>query len=152
MNLALNKKRVLITGASKGVGTAIAHGFLEEGAKACMVSKGSEQLYNTKSSLVQIFGEEYLIAEECDCTDRDSLILLEERIGVTWGGVDFVVANDGNGRSVSNPLSDEEQWNETWNNNFKSSLQTALVFLPMLQKSKGCLLFVSSMAARGGKS
>jgi len=146
MDLALNEKRVLITGASRGIGAAIAYGFLKEGAKACIVSRGSEHLYSTKSSLVQIFGDEHLITEECDCADRDSLILLENRVEKIWGGLDVVVANVGDGRSVSNPLPNEEQWNETWNNNFESALQTARVFLPMLQKSKGCLLFVSSIA------
>ena len=93
MDLALNEKHVFITGTSRGIGAAITHGFLKEGAKACNASKGSEHLYNTKSSLVEIFGEEYLIAEECTCTDRDSLVLLEEPVEITWGGVDVVVAN-----------------------------------------------------------
>jgi 3-oxoacyl-[acyl-carrier protein] reductase len=147
MDFALKEKRVLITGASKGIGVALAHGFLKEGAKACIVSRGSEHLYNTKAKLVEMFGEESLIAQECDCTDRDSLILLKGRIEKIWGVVDVVVANVGDGRSVSEPLPDEDQWKKTWDANFESSLQTARVFLPMLQKSKGCLLFISSIAA-----
>jgi 3-oxoacyl-[acyl-carrier protein] reductase len=147
MDLALNEKRVLITGASRGIGAAIAHGFLKEGAKACIASRGSEDLYNTKSSLVEIFGEVYLIAEECNCTDRDSLILLEDRIKKIWGGVDIVVANVGDGRSVTDALPDGQQWERTWNNNFQSALLTARKFLLMLLESKGCLLFISSITA-----
>jgi 3-oxoacyl-[acyl-carrier protein] reductase len=47
---------------------------------------------------------------------------------------------------VSDALPDDEQWQKTWKSNFESALQTARTFLPMLKKSKGCLLFVSSIA------
>jgi 3-oxoacyl-[acyl-carrier protein] reductase len=51
----------------------------------------------------------------------------------------------GDGRSVPDSLPDDEQWKKTWNSNFESALQTARTFLPMLEKSKGCLLFISSI-------
>jgi len=35
---------------------------------------------------------------------------------------------------------------KTWNSNFESALKTARTFLPMLERSKGCLLFISSIA------
>jgi 3-oxoacyl-[acyl-carrier protein] reductase len=60
--------------------------------------------------------------------------------------VDVVVVNVGDGRSVPDPLPDDEQWKKTWNSNFESALKTARTFLPMLKKSNGCLLFVSSIA------
>jgi 3-oxoacyl-[acyl-carrier protein] reductase len=47
---------------------------------------------------------------------------------------------------VSDALPEDEQWQKTWNSNFESALQTARIFLPMLEKSKGVLLFVSSIA------
>jgi len=65
-----------------------------------------------------------------------------------WGGIDIVVANVGDGQSVADPLPDDMQWNKTWETNFESSLYTARTFLPMLQESHGCLLFVSSIAAK----
>jgi len=58
-----------------------------------------------------------------------------------------VVANIGDGRSVSDPLPDSVQWKKTWDNNFESALHTARTFLPLLKKSKGCLLFISSITA-----
>jgi len=59
--------------------------------------------------------------------------------------VDVVVVNVGDGRSVADALPDDEQWHKTWNSNFESALQTVRTFLPMLEKSKGCLLFISSI-------
>ena len=57
MNLNLTSKRVLITGASRGIGAEIATEFLKEDAKTCIVSRGSENLYNLESSLKMKFNE-----------------------------------------------------------------------------------------------
>lgn len=147
MDLNLKDKKVLITGASRGIGAAIAKSFLSEGANIIIVSRGSEQLFITESCLKNSFKESKVYAESCDCTKVDSLEQLKNTVEQRWGGLDIVVANVGDGRSVSDPLPDNDQWKKTWDNNFESSLYTARTFLPMLQKSKGCLLFISSIAA-----
>jgi 3-oxoacyl-[acyl-carrier protein] reductase len=147
VDLGLNNKRVLITGASRGIGASIAENFLTEGASVIIVSRGSEQLFVTESYLKNSFKESEVYAESCDCTNVNSLEKLRGRIKERWGGLDIVVANIGDGRSVSEPLPDNEQWKRTWDNNFESALHTARTFLPMLQKSKGCLLFISSIAS-----
>lgn len=145
MDLGLFEKRVLITGASKGIGAAIAEQFLEEGAKAYIVSRGSPELFAKENELQNKFNKEKIIAGKCDCTKPDSLLSLRDEINEEWGGLDIVVANVGDGRSVLDALPDNAQWEKTWKNNFESSLSTARTFLPMLQKSQGCLLFISSI-------
>jgi len=147
MDLGLSDKRVLITGASRGIGAAIAEAFLEEGSKVCLVSRGSKQLFETQATLASEYGGEQVLVETCDCTNEQDLHSLRDGVDHCWGGVDIVVANIGDGRSVPDALPDAEQWQKTWNNNFESALHTARTFLPMLKKSKGCLLFVSSITA-----
>jgi len=146
LDLELNNKRVLITGASRGIGAAIAKRFLEEGAYVSIVSRGSNDLDKTEGELQAIYDPERIFAEECDCTDPKMLSILRDKLDNKWVGVDIVIANIGDGRSVSDPLPDDTQWKNTWNKNFESGLHTARTFLPMLRKSKGCLLFVSSIA------
>ena len=56
MNLELNSKKVLITGASRGIGLAIAKGFLQENARTCLVSRGSKALFEIEQELQKVQG------------------------------------------------------------------------------------------------
>jgi 3-oxoacyl-[acyl-carrier protein] reductase len=125
---------------------AIAESFLQEDAKTCLVSRGSNALFESEKKLQDTYGLESVFACKCDCTNIESLNDLKSKVENRWSGLDIVVVNVGDGKSVSDALPDDEQWQRTWNNNFESALQTARVFLPMLKKSKGSLLFVSSIA------
>ena len=145
MNLNLCNKKVLITGASRGIGLAIAESFLQEEAKTCLISRGSKALFENEKRLQDVYGLESAFACKCDCTNIESLKSLKRELEDRWSDLDIVIVNVGDGRSVSAALPDDEQWQKTWKSNFESALQTARTFLPMLEKSKGCLLFISSI-------
>ena len=146
MNLNLNNKKALITGASRGIGLAVAESFLKENAKTFLTSRGSNALFKNEKRLQDSYGLESVFACECDCTNIESLNSLKVEIKDKWNDLDIVIVNVGDGRSVPDALPDDEQWQKTWSSNFESTLQTARTFLPMLKRSKGCLLFVSSIA------
>ena len=116
MNLNLNNKKALITGASRGIGLAIAENFLKEGAKACLVSRGSDNLFLAEKKIQKIYGIKKSFSASCDCTDVNSLNLLREKIVKKWNVLDILVVNVGDGRSVPDALPSQEQWEKTWNN------------------------------------
>ena len=145
MDLNLGNKKVLITGASRGIGLAVAESFLQEGSKTCLVSRGSNALSKNEKKLQDAYGLKNTFAYKCDCTNVESLNSLKDEVEDRWSGLDIVIVNVGDGRSVPDALPDNEQWQQTWNSNFESALQTARTFLPMLKKSKGSLLFISSI-------
>ena len=78
MNLELNSKKVLITGASRGIGLAIAKGFLQENARTCLVSRGSKALFEIEQELQKKYSAENIFASKCDCTKIKSLKNLRE--------------------------------------------------------------------------
>ncbi len=146
MNLDLENKNVLITGASRGIGLGIAKSFLAENARVCIVSRGSDDLFRNEKKLKEEFGEEKVWATKCDCTKTDDLEKLKEKVKNEWSSLDIVIANVGSGESVTDNLPNNDDWERTWTNNFESALETTRVFLPMLTNSKGVLLYVASIA------
>lgn len=148
MNLGLNDKRCLITGASRGIGAAIAERFLEEGAKVFLVSRGQAGLTRKTQELQEQFGSARVKSLISDCTKAKSLEKLEDEIRSSWSGIDIVIANVGDGRGTRVPIPSAADWKKIWSVNFESALHTARTFLPMLEESEGCLLFISSIAGR----
>ena len=146
MNLGLNNKRFLVTGASRGIGKAIASRLLEEGAKVTITARGAKDLNTVAEQLKTKFGAEKVLHISTDCTLATDLTVLKETILEAWDGLDGVVSNVGDGRSVPDPIPGHYQWEKTWQVNFESALLSTRIFLPQLQKSKGCLLFISSIA------
>lgn len=84
MNLALDNKKVLITGASRGIGLAIAESFLQEGAKTCLVSRGSNALFENEKKLQDAYSLESVSACKCDCTNVESLNILKNEVTDKW--------------------------------------------------------------------
>tara|TARA_B100000795_G_C22791168_1_gene437011 strand:- start:400 stop:1173 length:774 start_codon:yes stop_codon:yes gene_type:complete len=146
MNLNLNNKKVLITGASRGIGLSIAKEFLGEKAKVCIVSRGSDDLFSNEEKLQGSFGEKNIFASRCDCSDIESLNNLSTEIKETWGQLDIIVINVGDGQSVADIIPNDDDWKKNWNNNFETALQTVRTFLPMIEESNGVVLFISSIA------
>ena len=146
MNLNLNNKKVLITGASRGIGLSIAEEFLKEKAKVCIVSRGSDQLFFNEEKLQGIYGEKNVFASRCDCTNTKSLDNLSNTIHESWNRLDIIVINVGDGHSAPDAIPNNDDWKKNWNNNFESALKTARIFIPMLEESNGVILFISSIA------
>ena len=73
----------------------------------------------------------------------DALNDLKNKLDQVYGKLDVVVANVGDGASVSDIIPVDEHWQKTWSVNFESALYTARAFLPMLEASKGNILFIS---------
>lgn len=147
MNLELNSKRVLITGGSRGIGFSIAEHFLNEGANVILAARKLNDLKSAEIELAKKYGSKRVWSKLCDCTKQESLKELHDAIKKEFDGLDIVVANVGDGRSSLDSIPVNNQWMKMWSVNFESALFTARTFLPMLENSKGVLLFISSIAA-----
>jgi len=145
MNLELENKTVLITGASRGIGAATARQFLREGARVILVSRGSQNLKNLTAELKERYGHERVTSEVCDCTIPEVVEDLARKFKEADRELDSVIANVGDGRSVPDPFPSRRQWGVTWDNNFHAAFYTAKLFAPLLRKGSN-LTFISSIA------
>ncbi|MEV4245585.1 SDR family NAD(P)-dependent oxidoreductase [Streptosporangium canum] len=91
MDLGLEDKRVLITGATRGIGLATARVFAEERARVAITYHTSDAA--AKRVVEELGGDDRACALRCDLADPASI---REAVGAVenrWGGVDVVVAN-----------------------------------------------------------
>jgi NAD(P)-dependent dehydrogenase (short-subunit alcohol dehydrogenase family) len=86
-------RRVLVTGASRGIGAAIARRFAELGADVAVTARSVGAVQGLAGELRQAGTR--AVAVPADLTDRDSLRTLAERVGEEFGGLDVLVNNAG---------------------------------------------------------
>lgn len=144
MILDLKNRNILITGSSRGIGKAIAEGFLAEGANVGLVSRTLKQLKQTAEYFYSRYNSSvrYWTA---DLINEDAVHELYDKILQEWNRIDGLVVNVGSGRSLASPITDSLQWNSVWDTNFNTALNTVRCFLPSIQKNKGSIVFISSI-------
>src|SRR5512142_694576 len=89
----LDGRRALVTGASRGIGAAIARRFAGLGADVALAARSAEAIEALAAELRQTGTR--AVAVPADLTDRDSLQALIERVGEEFGGLDVLVNNAG---------------------------------------------------------
>lgn len=146
MDLELAGKRVLVTGSSRGIGLAIARGFLLEGASVVLNSRNSSDLDELTNRLSEEFGAERVAGAVCDFSSAAKANELRDFVEKRWSGLDVLVANVGSGKSVSDPIPDDEHFQSMFQLNFSTAINAARAFLPLLGGSRGNIVFIGSIA------
>lgn len=96
MNIDLSDRRVIVTGASRGIGRAIARAFAAEGARVAICARTPEAVEETGRELAQ--QARAVIAHAVDVTDTLGVKAFVDEVAESWGGVDVLVNNAGQGR------------------------------------------------------
>lgn len=96
MHIDLSGKRVIITGASRGIGLAIARAFANEGARIAICARSAEAIAAIGAELSPC--AQGVIARAVDVTDTAGVSAFVSEVASTWGGVDVLVNNAGQGR------------------------------------------------------
>jgi len=140
----LDGKKALVTGASRGIGQAIAVAFAEAGADVVLVSRKEEALRETARA-VEGTGRRALIVP-AHCGKADEIARLAQKVHEQWGGIDILVNNAGT-NPVMGPLTsiDEPAWDKTFDVNLKGPYLLARAFAPhMRAQSWGRIINMSS--------
>ena len=146
-------KNVLITGASRGIGYAIAHRFAKAGCSLVITcSKSADALMQLKKELEDIYHVSVL-ASVGNIGDYHYVTNLFDEIRETFGGVDIVVNNAG--ISHVGLLTDmtPEEWTTLMDTNLSSVFYTSKLAVPyMLSKQDGKIINISSIWGNVGAS
>lgn len=140
--MSLQGKRVLITGAARGIGAETARQLAARGACVALVGLEAEKLKELAAEL----GSSHCWAE-CDVTDKDSMAAAVEKSIAVLGGLDAVVANAGIASNGTVAISPVEALVKTVEVNLIGVIHTVSATLPAITASRGYYLIVSSAAA-----
>jgi NAD(P)-dependent dehydrogenase (short-subunit alcohol dehydrogenase family) len=135
-------KRVLITGAARGIGAALAEKLASQGARLALVGLEPE----TMAGLAARCGEGTFVAE-CDVSDHEQVTRAIDAAAEALGGLDVVVANAG--IATGGPLRSQDlrSWERVIEINLLGVMYTDRAALPHLERSRGYLLNIASTAA-----
>ncbi|MEY9211263.1 SDR family oxidoreductase [Thermobifida halotolerans] len=98
MDLGLRGARVVVTGASRGIGRAIAETFAAEGADLAICARSPRPLHEAAQSLRESGAT--VVAREVDVADTDALRAFVDTAAAELGGVDVVVSNVSGGSAA----------------------------------------------------
>ena len=146
MDLGLDSKLILVTGATSGIGKAVAELVCRESGSVIILARDWNRLKITQDLLAKQNEFSKIEIVSADCSDLEMLIEQANFIRDKCGELDGLVINIGNGRSVADPIPPIEHWNKTWKANFDTALNSARAFIPLINPNRGSIVFVSSIA------
>ncbi|MFP4501976.1 MAG: SDR family oxidoreductase [Candidatus Hydrogenedentota bacterium] len=135
-------RRAFITGASSGIGAAVARELAAQGAQVALAARRKDKLEELAGAIHDTGGT--AIAVACDVTDAASVAAAMTQTIEHFGGLDVVLANAGFYVDGILQQLEPEDYRRQMEVNFFGVVNTTCAALPHLVQSKGCLGIVSS--------
>lgn len=149
-NSMLNGKTALVTGASRGIGRAIALELAKNGAKVAVNYAGSEAKAKEVVEEIIAMGQE-AIAVQANVADSESVTGMVKRVIEEFGSLDILVNNAGITKDNLLMRMKEEEWDSVLNTNLKGVfLCTKAVTRQMMKQRKGRIINISSIVGVSG--
>jgi NAD(P)-dependent dehydrogenase (short-subunit alcohol dehydrogenase family) len=146
---ALRGRKVVITGASSGIGRATALKIAQAGGVPLMVARSKEDLEDLRSHIVSTGGE--AMVYPCDLSDLEAIDRLSEQITADHGSIDFIVNNAGRSIRRSLRLSHDRfhDFERTMQLNYFGAIRLVIGLLDALGKEgRGHVVNVSSIGVQ----
>jgi NAD(P)-dependent dehydrogenase (short-subunit alcohol dehydrogenase family) len=145
VDLQLNDKRAVITGASRGIGLAIARALVGEGVRVAIVGRDADALRRAADALGH-----GTVTAVCDVGDDAAVAAMAAAVTAELGGVDILVNSAA--QANTGPMGDD-QLDEQLNVKVKGALRCARAFAPQMQAAGwGRIITISGLAARSSGS
>ena len=146
---SLQGKIVVVTGASRGLGRALAGTFAAEGCRVAMAGRDQRALNGTAEEIAALGGQTLPFA--CDVRRREEVEKFAERIMTVWGSAQILINNAGIARAMRFTDMSDEFWQETLAVNLTGAYHCCKVFLPRMVEAKwGRIINIASTTAKVG--
>jgi len=144
----LSGRRVLITGASAGIGLAATKAFVDQGAVVLAVARSKERLGELAAELG---GPAHVLTFAVDVADGPAMEALSREILAKHGAPDVIVANAGIGMDARFAVTTDDALRQVFETNVFGVVRTIRPFLPgMIARGSGRILIVSSVVGKRG--
>ena len=140
----LQGKRAVITGGTTGLGLATAKRYLEEGAEIIITGRRQEGVDVALNELGE--GARGFVADSTSIADLSALAEFAQQ---TFGEIDILFANAGNGMFAPMDQVDEELYARQFDLNVKGAFFTVQAFLPYLSSNSSVIFTSSAVHAKG---
>ena len=151
MKNLLEGKIVLITGASRGIGKAIAKAMAAEGASIAFTHTSMNGALETEKELAEMGAK--VKRYQSDASNYDEAVKVVNDVVATWGCVDVLVNNAGITRDSLLMRMSPENWDEVINKNLKSVYNYSQACSSvMLRQRSGCIVNMSSVVGLHGNA
>ena len=139
MNLNLECKLAVVTGAARGIGAAIAQGFVDEGASVLMIDMNDEVV-----TVAAELGVESLV---CDLTQPDADKSVAAAAG-KLGGASILVNNAGISRPAPLPETSDDEWAAIMDVNLGVAFRLSRALWLQLSTNDGAIINLASFASK----
>ncbi|WP_046179142.1 3-oxoacyl-[acyl-carrier-protein] reductase [Domibacillus tundrae] len=148
----LEGKTALVTGASRGIGKAIALELACHGADVAVNYAGNEQKAKEVADEIQAMGRRSFIVQ-CDISDSDAVQAMVKETVAQFGRLDILVNNAGITRDNLIMRMKDQEWDDVINTNLKGVfLCTKAVTRQMMKQRSGRIINISSVVGRIGNA
>lgn len=138
----MDSPRVVVVGASSGMGRCIGTGLGQRGARVALLARRLDRLERAAAE-----AGEGAIAIECDVTDPDSCATAIGDAAESLGGIDALVYTPALGVLAPIEETDQETWRRVFDTNVTGAALVTAAALPHLKASGGSAMFLSSVSA-----
>lgn len=148
----LTSKTALITGASRGIGRAIAELFADNGCNIAFTYQHSQQEANELATLLTNKGVE-AVCMQSNAADFEAAHQVIDQVIERFGRIDILVCNAGITRDTLLMRMTEQQWDEVINTNLKSVFNYCHAVTPyMVRQRSGNIIAMSSIVGLSGNA
>jgi 3-oxoacyl-[acyl-carrier protein] reductase len=147
MDLHLRDKVAVITGASVGIGLAVASALAEEGVHIVLAARRAERLESEARRLAEQYGVR-TVPVACDVATVEGTAALVAATDEAFGGADILINNAGAGSNETIMEAPDEKWQHYWELHVMAAVRLARGLVPgMRQRGGGVILHNASICA-----